>query len=180
MDATGTEGAAHDPLDRPLAELRAILDDAARRLRAAGARTELRTEPVRGPVLLGRRSRLVPRERVWRLGVLLLGPSGEAFSGGTVVTGPPLGHPNFRSALALERRELQLAARRARIPPDEVVIVGARPIGLDPAGFAADPGPFLVEGERLLLRWSPAGDPVPVAPYLAERVALLVDPPEGA
>lgn len=171
---------ARDALAGALHALRARLADAADRLGAAGVRTELRTDLVRGPALLGRRPRLVRRERVWRLGVVLLGPAGQIFTGGTVVTGAPLGHPNFRSALALERRELQVAAKRGRIRPDEVVIVGARRVALDPAGFVADPGPFLVDGGRLLVRWSPAADPVPVAPYLAERVALLVDPPEGA
>ncbi|MBN9606406.1 MAG: hypothetical protein J0G30_07330 [Actinomycetales bacterium] len=169
-----------DALAGPLAELRALLADAARSLQHAGARSELRADLVRGPALLGRRARLVRRGRIWRLGVVLLAPSGEVFAGGTVVTGAPLGHPNFRSAIALERRELQVAARRGRIPPDEVVTVGARPVALDPAAFAADPGPFVVTGDGLGVRWSPAADPVAAGPYLAERVALLLDPPEGA
>jgi len=100
---------------------------------------------------------MVPHGRVWRLGQFLLTPEGELLRTGRVVR--VAGTDRRRSVVAAsitEHHQLALAARRGGYREGETVAFDARPV--DPQ----DPG-------------------VPdLAAYLAERAALLIEPPGGA
>jgi hypothetical protein len=163
-------------------QVAALVASAAARLGAADARTELRVAYTGARGLRG--AALHPRERVWRLGALLIaadraadrGAAPALFATGQVHVVAEPAHPNFRSNAALERHELNRLADRARIPVGETIVVGASP--LDPAAGLGEPLVHLPGGVGI--RWAPGAAPVPLAGYLDERVGLLVDPPEGA
>ncbi|MHA7985151.1 hypothetical protein ACX9R5_05020 [Rathayibacter sp. CAU 1779] len=91
------------------------------------------------------------------------------------------GRPTFIAASAERRRQLRVAAYRGHFRPGESVNFDARPIALD-ASLVGASGPLTVRDGVTYVRWSPS-DPTavtPFDPYLAERVGLLADPPEGA
>jgi hypothetical protein len=190
--------------------VRAGLTDAAARLLAAGARTEALAEyePPGRVLLIRRAERLRPVARVWRLGVLLLGAGihgvdarragvrGTDVLGATVLSAdaPPLlyatgsitrshepGRPTYQAESAERRRQLRVAAYRGHFAPGESVNFGAAPIALD-ASLVGASGVLTVGNGRALVRWNTA-DPYVTTDfdaYLADRVALLVDPPAGA
>lgn len=161
----------------PAEAIRTAGAGAAARLAAAGARDEALAEfvPERRAYGIRRRPRMRPLGRVWRLGVLLLDADGAFLATGEVTRATPPGHPNFQSASGEARRAHRAAAFAGPFARGEVVNFDARPI--DPEAPAE---PILVEGDRVFVRWSPAGAPAPLDAYLEERVALLAHPPEGA
>jgi hypothetical protein len=176
-----------------VARICTALSDAASRLAAAGARTEALAayEPPRRVALVVHRSeRMRPLGRVWRLGVLLLGvgvarPSDSAppvlSATGSLTRAHEPGRPTFVAASAERRRQVRVAAYRGRFAPGESVNFGARPIPLDESLVEAS-GPLLVRDGNAFVRWS-ANTPEALAgfdAYLAERVALLASPPQGA
>ncbi len=188
--------------------VRAAFADAAFRLAASGARTEALAEyvPPGRILLLPRAERLRPIGRVWRLGVLLLaadegavpdrrdGRSRSAagvtgplhhppavFATGSVTRSREPGRPTYQAASAERRRQLGVAAFRGRFPAGTTVDYDARPIALD-ASLVAASGPLTVRDGAAWVRWADS-DPGALAPfdgYLADRVALLIDPPVGA
>jgi hypothetical protein len=149
-----------------------VLADARERLVSAGARDELLVEWVtrrfRAPTF-------APVERVWRLGVLLLGRGGDLYATGTTIRIDELRHDNHQSNLAAERRAVRAAALAAGVPAGDTLNYDAAPIPLD-AGLAESAGPVILTSDGLFVRWSPAGaELVPFAPYVRERVSLLTD-----
>ncbi|MGX5697072.1 hypothetical protein ACWKWP_12800 [Agromyces soli] len=188
--------ASHEPADGAdagapaLAHARTAVADAAARLAAAGARSEVLAEFVAERRVLGipRAARMRPLGRVWRLGVLLVaadaGAAGLAplFGLGRVVRAEP---PARRSVVAnaiAEHRAYRVAAVKGGIAAGETVDFDAVPLRLDGAGDVGGAGPVLVRDGRMLVRWSPT-QPEALAPldrYLSERVDLLLDPPGGA
>jgi hypothetical protein len=161
------------------------------RLSAAGARDEVLAS------LVHRRMRgdaFVPLERVWRLGVLLLGRSGMLYATGMTFRIDELKFDNHQSNLAAVRREYRAAALRAGFPTRETINFDARPIELDavvldaalpdaglPDAPGASGGPVILTIDGLQVLWSPTSDALaPFGSYLAERVELLADPPVGA
>ena len=157
-----------------------LLRDAVARLEAAGARDELLVDYVR-PTWLGVKlaAKLVPVERVWRIGVLLLGRSATLYATGTTLRVTEPRHPNAQSRLAEDRRELRAIALRSGISGGETINLDAHDIVLDAA--TADTRPVARTADGLFVQWSAAADALtPLEAYLAERVQLLIDPPEGA
>lgn len=156
-----------------------LLAGAVERLEAAGARDELLVELVQ-PRWLGVRlaARLDTVERVWRLGVLLLGRSGALYATGATLRVSEPRHPNAQSRLAEDRRELRALALKSGISGGETINLDARDIDLDAATETSRP--VANRGGDLLVAWAPGSDLTPLGPYLDERIALLVDPPEGA
>ena len=154
------------------------LADATERLRASNARDEVLA------ALVHRRLRgdtFVLVERVWRLGVLLLGRSGTLYATGTTFRIAQLTFDNHQSNLAAARREYRAAALRAGFKPGETVNFDAQIIELTKSGLDAASGPVILTPDGLRVRWSPTSDSlVPFDSYLAERVELLADPPAGA
>jgi len=158
-----------------LVRARTAVADAVERLTASGARDEVLAALTRRRL---RGDTFVLVERVWRLGVLLLGHSGLLYAGGTTFRIDELRFDNHQSNLAAARREYRAAALRAGFAAGETVTFDAVPIDLsDPspdAGVSAGP-------DGIRVRWSTASDTLtPFEAYLAERVELLADPPAGA
>ena len=169
-------------------DARAAIAAAIDRLTSAGARTEALAE-LRIPRRIGplrRTPRFVPIGPVWRLGVLLLATDGRMFATGAVTRARDPRHPNFTSVSGEERRELREAARKAGFGAGETVDYDAALLLSVDGEFdqtLGTVGPLVVRDGELLVSWnaSRAADSlVPFASYLAERVELLADPPEGA
>jgi hypothetical protein len=163
---------------------RALFAQTATRLSAARAADEVIAdlEPASRRFGIARRARLRPIGRGWRLGVLLLGADGTVRATGSVTRAVPPGHPGHMAVSTEERREVRSAAFRA-FPPGTTVDFDAPLITVTPEGLREAAGPLLLRDERVLVRWSlSAGDGAArdLEPYLAERVSLLLDPPQGA
>lgn len=157
-----------------------LLARAVARLSAAGARDEVLVEYAR-PRWAGLRlsPKLTTVGRVWRLGVLLLGRDAALYATGTSLRVSEPQHPNAQSALAEQRRELRAIALRSGISGGETINLDARDIRLDELTAATRPVARTDAG--LLVQWSPNSEALaPFETYVDERVALLIDPPEGA
>lgn len=163
----------------------------------------------RQALLLMRKSALIPIGRVWRLGVFLLGVSqagGAATAGGPAGgrAGAPADAPaddgvllyatgqttravdplyrGFQSVSAETRRDYRGAAFRGPFERGETVNFGATAIEMDAASLRSSSGPLLLRDGEARVRWAASIDAatVPFESYLAERVELLVHPPQGA
>jgi hypothetical protein len=156
-----------------------LLAGAVERLTAAGARDELLVDLVR-PRWLG--VRLAPRldtvERVWRLGVLLLGRSGRLYATGTTLRVSEPRHPNAQSRLAEDRRELRAIALRSGIPGGETINLDA--VDIQPDALGPGTRPVAKTDAGYMVAWAAGSGLTPLTTYLDDRIALLVDPPEGA
>ncbi|MEL4318178.1 hypothetical protein WJX64_04105 [Leifsonia sp. YIM 134122] len=171
--------------DAVMSGIRTLLTDAASRLALAGARDEALGEyvPARRKLLVTRRAVMVPRGRVWRLGVLLIDPDGAVYREGLTTRAVPPGRTQYQSESAEVRRAYRDAAFRGRFSEGETVNFDATPIVLDAAELRASTGVLFVRGDEPLVRWSAtAGDDaaIPLERYLRDRVDLLVNPPAGA
>ncbi len=169
-----------------LAGIRAQLDDARNRLSVAGARDEALAEfvpPHRVLSIFPKKAAMVPVGRVWRLGVFLLDRDGRLYATGSTTRAVPPGHPGHQSVSAESRREYRAAAFRGPFPPGETINFDARPIELDGDALQSSRGPLFLRNGSSWVRWSAsAGDDAAMAfpAYLAERVDLLLNPPDGA
>ncbi|WP_144714716.1 hypothetical protein [Curtobacterium pusillum] len=165
---------------------RALLDDAARTLRAADVPDEGLGEYVEPKAVLGIRRDPTIRSlgRVWRVGALLIGSTaetgGRVWATGRITRVTEAGRSQFVSVSAEVRRAYRAAAAKGHFEPGDTVNHGAVPIALDESLDGAD-GVLFVADDVPLVRWSQAaGAAVPLDAYLADRVGLLVDPPRGA
>ncbi|WP_439692334.1 hypothetical protein ACRQ4B_15760 [Curtobacterium sp. SP.BCo] len=165
---------------------RALLDDAARTLRAAGVPDEALGEYVEPKAVLGIRREPTMRSlgRVWRVGALLIGASvetgGRVWATGSITRVTDPGRAQFQSVSAEVRRAYRAAAAKGHFGAGDTVNHGATPIPLDATLVGSDAVLFVADGVPLV-RWSPAaGAAVPLDDYLADRVGLLVEPPRGA
>ncbi|KRE23119.1 hypothetical protein [Agromyces sp. Soil535] len=158
-------------------------------LSAGDARTEALAElmPERRVLGIARAARMTPLGRVWRLGVLLLDADGGVYAIGRVVRAE---RPSRRSVTAdavAEQRSLRAAAIKGGFPEGETVNFAARAIDFGELARAGASGPLVLSdayggGGKVLVRWSPTQPDALIgfAAYLADRVDLLVHPPEGA
>ena len=170
-----------------IAQVRTRLLDAAARLSEAGARTEALAEyvPARRVLLIPRPERMLRVGTVWRLGVVLLavgaGDEPVLYATGSITRAHEPGRTTYIAASAERRRQLRVAAYRGRFGPEETVNFDAPPIAVDESLVGAS-GPLTVHAGTAYVRWSATDRNALVAfdDYLAERVDLLVSPPEGA
>ena len=156
----------------------ALLAAAVATLTESRARTEALAQLETGRRTLGirRADRLIPRGRVWRLGVLLLDAEARLFATGATTRAVPPGHPQFVSISAEVRKGMRAAAVAAGYQLGETVNFDARP--LDPT---SPQDPLIERDGELLVRWSSSqASLMPFAAYLNERVDLLAHPPDGA
>jgi hypothetical protein len=171
--------------ERISAGIRAVLDRAVRRLSEAGARDEalaMFVEPRR-VLLFTKDATMVPIGRVWRLGVLLLDRSGGLYATGSITRAVEPGRAAYQSLSAESRREYRAAAFRGPFDRGETVNFDAPAIPLTSAELRSSTGPLFLRGDQPMVRWntSPGDDAaVELDAYLADRVELLIDPPEGA
>ncbi|WP_400997218.1 hypothetical protein [Agromyces sp. GXQ0307] len=173
-DAAGAVARAHEALDR-----------AVRVLAEASARTETLAEFDPGRRVLGipRAPRMRVIAPVWRLGVLLLDADGRLYSTGRVVRAERAVRRSVLAESVAEHRAYRAAAVKGGIAEGETVVFDAVPLALDPEELAAGGGPLvLTDGAVVGVRWNPSfpDGAVPIESYLAERVDLLVHPPQGA
>lgn len=163
--------------------IRESLAAAIERLRASGARDEALAVfiPRHRRMLLTREAVLQSSGRVWRLGVLLLDSSGTLYATAAITRATPPGRPAFQSVSAETRREFRAAAMRGRFTVGETVNYDAAEIELTAANLRESTGPLRLVDGRALVRWNPTTTAtLPFESYLAERVGLLVAPPQGA
>lgn len=162
-------------------ELRAQLFAAVRTLREAGARDEAVADylPRRRRFGIPLQPVLRPAGRVWRLGVLLLSADGGLRATGQLVRATPPGRTQYVSDSAETRRAFRAAAERGHIAPGETVNFDAPPIHLGTTDLEEASGPLFLRDGGVFVRWSARGMPTDARTYLAERVRLLANPPEG-
>jgi len=169
--------------EEAVAGIRSALDDAVRALAEAGARDEALAVlvPRRRTLGIPREPVLKPVGRVWRLGVLLLGADGSLYATGRLVRATPPGRTQYVSVSAETRRAYRAAAERGHFRDGETVDFDAPAIELTVDGLRDSGGPLLLHDGRALVRWSASSaQTVDFHTYLAERVDLLVRPPDGA
>jgi hypothetical protein len=159
--------------------------DAARR-RLADAPREALGELVMPRRILGvaRAPRIERRGAAWHLGVLLL-TDDAVLATGDIIRARQEARRGYTAESQRRRAELAAAARRGGFAEGETVHIGWRPLALDAVETGTfskheSTGPLIRTGEGLGVRWSASGAPVPLEAYVAERVALLLDPPSGA
>lgn len=161
-------------------DARALLDAVRARLDAAGAPRERLGEVVRPRVLAGLRSpRVVPRAKVWRLGVLLIAER-DVFAAGNVVRAANPGRRGFASEATRVRAEVAAAAIRGGFRDGETVHLDWRPLDLAALDRGERTGPLALVDGVPSIRWSPAAGYAPLGGYLDERMSLMLRPPEGA
>lgn len=171
--------------ERVLTGIRSVLANAVDRLTLADARDEALATfvPPRRVLLIRKNAAMVPAGRVWRLGVFLLGRDGTLYATGSTTRAVPPGHVGYQSVSAENRREHRAAAFRGPFATGETVNFDAAAIDLEADTLRSTAGPLFLHGNRALVRWSPSAHDdtaVEFGAYLAERVSLLIDPPEGA
>ncbi|HKT55174.1 MAG TPA: glutaminase [Microbacterium sp.] len=167
------------------AALAALVDDV--RTRLAGAPTErLGVVRAAGRVLgFPRAERIVPGDAVWHLGAMLVRCDGPAVEGllatGEILRARAEVRRGFTAESQRARAARAAAARRGGFDEGETAHVDAVPIDAGALVASGVSGPVSVAPDgTLLIRWSRAGAPVPLGPYLDERIDLLQHPAPGA
>ena len=159
---------------------------AVNQLGAANARTEALATyvpPHQVMVIIRKDAALIPLGRVWRLGVFLLDQAGTLSATGATTRAVPPGYRGFQSVSAEDRRGYRSAAFRGPFAAGETINFDAASIDLDPDALRTSTGPLFVHGDRALVRWNPSATEatsIDFGAYLAERVSLLLEPPEWA
>lgn len=171
--------------DLLIAGIRHTIGEAVDRLTAAGIADEALAAfvPPRRVFFLPRRAAMVPRGRVWRLGVFLLDRDGVLYRAGTTTRAVPPGHPGHSAVSTEKRRVYRAAAFKGPFAPGETVNFHASVIDLDPERLRLGDGPLLLSEGGALVRWGPPGGHETAWPfdaYIAERVEFLRHPSEGA
>lgn len=176
---------ADDGDEQAAAHIRDVLDRTAAELAAVGAREQALAEYVVPRRLLGlqRPASMRPLGRVWRLGVLLLARDGVLRATGKTTRAVEPGHGGHTAVSVEQRREYRAAAYRGPFERGTTVNFDAPVIDLGAERMRASTGPLFVRDGRALVRWNASLDDSAAADfdrYVAERVDLLLHPPEGA
>ncbi|GGI46299.1 hypothetical protein BCL57_001306 [Agromyces flavus] len=174
-----------------VARARDAVARAVQALGEASARTETLAEFVPSRRVLGmpRAPRMRVIGPVWRLGVLLLDADGRVYGTGRVIRAERAARKSVTAESVAVQRAYRAAAVKGGIAEGTTVVFDAEPVELDAAVLAADAtsGPLVLTSgadgsSQLAVRWNPARDDalIPFESYLAERVDLLLNPPQGA
>lgn len=159
----------------PGSDIHAVIADAITRLTEAGARDEglgLETPPRR-VFGLPLRARIRREGRVWRLGVVLLGPDGALFATGDTLRAHAEVRRGYTAESARMRAARSAAARRGGFAEGETVNVGWVRIDL----AHPEAGVLRVRDDGVpQVRWNPrdADAWTDLAPYLHDRIELLL------
>ncbi|MCR2813805.1 glutaminase [Microbacterium sp. zg.Y1090] len=135
--------------------------------------------PARRLRLFPRAPRLVPVGEAWHLGVLLI-TDDAVLATGDIVRARREVRRGYTAQSQRERAELAAAAFRGGFAEGETVHVGWRRIDLEAVADGAASGPLAIVDGAPVVRWSAAGGYRALTDYLAERIALLREPPTGA
>ena len=174
-----------------VARARDAVGSAVHTLSEASARTETLAEfvPSRRVIGIPRAPRMRVIGPVWRLGVLLLDADRHVYGTGRVIRAERAARKSVTAESVAVQRAYREAAVRGGIAEGATVVFDAEPVELDAEALAADAtsGPLVLttgpDGSvEVGVRWNPSRDDalIPFASYLAERVDLLVNPPQGA
>ncbi len=166
-------------------EIRAVMSWVLTQLLTFEPPTEQLGEYIPASSFLGipRRAKLLRRGEVWRLGIFLTNRDGDLFRAGDntrVVETPHVGHV---SPYRAERRELMDTAYRARFPVGSVVNFNANKLLLDVDALQTSTDALFSRGPDPYVRWRAGAtddDAVLFKNYMAERLELLLNPPQGA
>lgn len=153
----------------------------AARERLAGAPREALGEVVVPRRILGvsRAARVERRGTAWHLGVLLL-TDDAVLATGEVIRARAEARRGYTAESQRQRAELAAAARRGGFAEGETVHLGWWMLHPDAVDRGEASGPLQLAGGVPSIRWSAAGGLMPLQAYLAERIALLLDPPSGS
>ena len=166
-------------------EIRAVLSWVLTQLVTFEAKTEQLGDFVPAHKVLGfpRRARMLRVGEVWRLGIFLIDRDGtllRASDNTRVVESPHIAHV---SAYRTERHELMDSAFRAGFPAGSIVNFNATTLMLDAEGLAVPAHPLFRRGPHAFVRWRAGAsdaDALLFETYMAERLELLLNPPQGA
>jgi hypothetical protein len=165
----------------PVESARASIARAVAALDAAGVADEALADLVqpRKVLFVARQPVMVPRGRVWPLGVLLLDRDGGLYATGTITRAVPAGYPGYQSPGLEVRRGYRAAAHAGKFVEGDTVNFDTAAIDLE--RLDATSAPLLIDDGRVLVRWNATfpGQTRPLDAYLADRVGLLVDPPSA-
>jgi len=152
------------------------------RAELAAAPRELLGEVVT-PRMLGipRSPRVVLRDEVWHLGVLLLGAA-DLYATGEIVRSREPARRGYTAESQRARAGLAEAAFRGGILPGTAVHLGWRRLDVSSLSepTSAEMGPLAVIDGALRVRWSTSGGYADAETYVRERVELVRHPPQGA
>jgi len=168
------------------AHVGALATEAVAALRSGAARDEVLAEfvPERRVLGLPRAARMTPVGRVWRLGVLLLDADGNAYGTGRVVRAERQARRSITAEAVAEQRAYRAAAVKGGVAEGETVNFSATRVDLRELERDGASGPLVLGdgGRHVFVRWSPTQPEAlsPLERYLADRVELLVRPPEGS
>lgn len=109
--------------------------------------------------------------RAWHLGVLLVGDADLAATG-SVLRADEEVRRGFAAESQRERAVLRGMAFRGGFATGETLHVDWTPLDTTHLAAGGSVGPLIWEGERLMVRWSPAGFLLPLDDYLDERIRL--------
>lgn len=151
-----------DDLDALLADARARLDGVAK------VRIGVVREPRRIRRAFGARPVIAPVADAWHLGVLLVGEA-DLWATGSVLRAAEEVRRGYTAESQRERAAIRGMAFRGGFAEGETFHYDARAIDDE------HPGPLVRQGDRILVRWSPAGFLAPLEAYLDERIQLARD-----
>lgn len=167
-----------DPVE-PAAGIRPLLTRTVRALDEAGVPDEALADFVARKRVLGiaRSPVMLPRARVWPLGVLLLGRDGGLHATGKVTRAVPEGYPGYQSPGVEVRRGYRAAAHNGKFVEGDTVNFDTAEIEVDALSEGSTPL-FIAEG-GVRVRWNPThpSQSRSLEVYLADRASLLIDPP---
>jgi hypothetical protein len=163
--------------------VQALVATAVDTLRSGAAREETLAAfvPERRVLGIPRAARMTPTARVWRLGVLLIDAEGRLYATGRVVRAERPSRRSVPANAVADQRALRAAAVKGGIHEVETVNFDASPVDLDELVRDGASGPLVLRDGEVLVRWSPAQPDAltPLDRYLADRIDLLVRPPDG-
>lgn len=128
----------------------------------------------RGLLGIGRRIALIPRGRVWRLGVLLIDSEGRASATGALTRAVEPKHSNYQSVSGEQRRDIRrLAFESSAFVEGESVNYDAVELDLADSALSAGAGPIFLDDGIPTVEWSRGQKRMPLERYLRERRELL-------
>lgn len=156
-----------------MTELAALFDTARARLVDAPQDTLGEWRTPRRILGFGGDPKIVPAGSAWHVGVLLIGEELVAGVGEVLRSAEPV-RRGYTAESARERAAVRSAAFRGGNAAGTVVHVGWEPLDLDAVAAGGSSGPLTMHDGVPMVRWSAGGGLTPLAPYLRERIDLLL------
>lgn len=122
--------------------------------------------------------RFLVADHAWPLGVLLLTPAATLYGAGETVRGVAPAHPTHVSVERERRRALTSTAYDSGFTRGETLFVNTTLLNFDELDTTGDAGPLTLQANGVSVRWNPRDphhSPRPLAGYLEEQVALVIE-----